>query len=33
METEGQWCDNASGPDCGQSGANNIKMGFVANFA
>jgi transposase-like protein len=26
METEGQWCDNASCPDCGQSGANNIKM-------
>jgi transposase-like protein len=26
METEGQWCDNASCPDCGKIGANNIKM-------
>jgi transposase-like protein len=26
METEGQWCDNASCPDCGKIGADNIKM-------
>jgi transposase-like protein len=26
METAGQWCDNASCPDCGKIGANNIKM-------
>src|SRR5256884_7701479 len=26
METEGQWCDNASCPDCGKIGADNIQM-------
>ena len=26
METEGQWCDNASCPDCGKIDADNIKM-------
>ena len=26
METAGQWCDNASCPDCGKIGADNIKM-------
>ena len=26
METEGQWCDNASCPHCGKIGADNIKM-------
>jgi transposase-like protein len=26
METAGQWCDNASCPDCGKISADNIKM-------
>src|SRR3989475_11429345 len=26
MKTEGQWCDNASCPDCGKIGADNIQM-------
>jgi transposase-like protein len=26
METEGQWCDNASCPDRGKIGADNIKI-------
>ena len=26
METAGQWCDNASCPDCGKIGADNVKM-------
>ena len=26
METAGQWCDNASCPDCDKIGADNIKM-------
>ena len=26
METEGQWCDNASCPDCGKIDADNIQM-------
>jgi transposase-like protein len=26
METEGPWCDNASCPDCGKIGADNITM-------
>ena len=29
METEGQWCDNASCPDCGKIDADNIKRLFA----
>src|ERR671932_1242136 len=30
MEIEGQWCDNASCPDCSKIGADNIKMDSYA---
>ena len=33
METAGQWWDNASCPDCGKIGADNIKMHSYADDA
>jgi len=31
METEGQWCDNASCPDCSKIGTDNIQMHSYAD--